>query len=260
MSIGPRVGIILGSGLGRLADRIKNRVDVPFDELPGMPISTVAGHKGHFVFGQLGRQEVVAMQGRLHSYEGHSFSALALPVRIMRQIGVEILFISNAAGSLKFEMPPGSLMAISDHLNWSGLNPLIGTNDESIGPRFVDMSNAYDRELRTLLRNAAVSEQINLHEGVYAWYSGPNFETPAEIRAFRVLGADAVGMSTVPECIAAVHCGLRVVAVSAITNLAAGMDATTLSHEHTLAESRKLSERFERLVARFVADLALPSN
>lgn len=249
----PRIGIILGSGLGDLAERIERRVTVPFADLPGFPRSTVAGHAGQFVAGLLGGREVVAMQGRLHSYEGHAYAALATPVRVMREIGVEILFISNAAGSLKADMPPGSLMAICDHINWSGFNPLIGVNDESIGPRFIDMSNAYDCDLRASLHDVAAQEGIALHEGVYAWYTGPNFETPAEIRAFRILGADAVGMSTVPECIAAVHCGMRVVAVSAITNLAAGMDRTTLSHEHTLAESRKLSERFCRLVERFVA-------
>lgn len=251
----PRIGIILGSGLGGLAERIADAVAVPFSELPGMPRSTVAGHVGQFVIGRLGGREVIAMQGRLHSYEGHPYPALALPVRVMRAVGVETLFISNAAGSLKAEMGPGSLMAISDHLNWSGFNPLIGANDDAVGPRFVDMSNAYDRDLRARLHEVAAAEGIKLHEGVYAWYTGPNFETPAEIRAFRILGADAVGMSTVPECIAAVHCGMRVVAVSAITNLAAGMDRTTLSHEHTLAESRKLATRFERLVESFVAGL-----
>lgn len=252
----PRIGIILGSGLGGLADRIADAVAVPFSELPGMARSTVAGHAGQFVAGRLGGRDVIAMQGRLHSYEGHPYPALALPVRVMRAAGVETLFISNAAGSLRSEMGPGSLMAISDHINWSGFNPLIGANDDAVGPRFVDMSNAYDRDLRARLHEVAAAEGITLHEGVYAWYTGPNFETPAEIRAFRILGADAVGMSTVPECIAAVHCGMRVVAVSAITNLAAGMDRTTLSHEHTLAESRKLAGRFERLVESFVAALA----
>lgn len=252
----PRVGIILGSGLGGLAERIAAAAAVPFSDLPGMPRSTVAGHAGQFVVGRLGGRDVIAMQGRLHSYEGHPYPALALPVRVMRAVGVETLFISNAAGSLKAGMGPGSLMAISDHINWSGFNPLIGANDDAVGPRFVDMSNAYDRDLRARLHEVAAAERIELHEGVYAWYTGPNFETPAEIRAFRILGVDAVGMSTVPECIAAVHCGMRVVAVSAITNLAAGMDRTALSHEHTLAESRKLAGRFERLVESFVAGLA----
>ena len=253
----PQIGIILGSGLGDLADRIKDRMSVPFNELPGFPHSSVAGHVGQFVAGRLGGREVIAMQGRLHSYEGHPYPTLALPVRVMRHIGAEILFISNAAGSLKPEMRPGSLMAISDHINWSGFNPLMGGNDEAIGPRFIDMSNAYDRALRARLHEAAAAEDIPLDEGVYAWYTGPNFETPAEIRAFRILGADAVGMSTVPECIAAVHCGMRVVAVSAITNFAAGLDKTKLSHEHTLAEGKKLSERFCRLVERFVQKVEL---
>jgi xanthosine phosphorylase len=253
----PRLGIVLGSGLGDLAERVKDPAYLPYEEIPGFPMSTVAGHSGRFVIGTLEGQEVICMQGRLHSYEGYPYPALALPIRAMRDVGVDTLFLSNAAGSFHKDMPPGSLMAISDHVNWSGFNPLIGPNDDEIGPRFIDMSNAYDTELRARLRAVAGAEDIELHEGVYFWYTGPNFETPAEIRAFRSLGADAVGMSTVPETIAAVHCGMKVVAVSAITNLAAGLDAgETLSHEHTLAQSKTLSARFCRLVLAFVADLA----
>jgi inosine/guanosine/xanthosine phosphorylase family protein len=250
----PKIGIILGSGLGDLADQIEDPVYLPYDQIENFPMSTVAGHSGRFVIGSLGGQQVICMQGRLHSYEGFDYSDLALPIRAMRAVGVEMLFISNAAGSMTTEMPQGSLMVISDHVNWSGFNPLIGPNDDSVGPRFVDMGNAYDRDLRAQLHEVAGGMGVVLHEGVYFWYTGPNFETPAEIRAFRMLGADAVGMSTVPECIAAVHCGMKVVAVSAITNLAAGMDVTqTLSHEHTLAQSATISDRFCRLVTAFVA-------
>ncbi len=253
----PRLGIVLGSGLGDLAERIEDPVYLPYEEIPDFPMSTVAGHSGRFVIGTLEGQEVICMQGRLHSYEGYPYPALALPIRAMREVGVKTLFLSNAAGSFHADMPPGSLMAISDHVNWSGFNPLIGPNDDTVGPRFIDMSNAYDRDLRARLHDVAKAQDIKLHEGVYFWYTGPNFETPAEIRAFRMLGADAVGMSTVPENIAAVHCGMKVVAVSAITNLAAGLDAdATLSHEHTLAQSKTISERFCRLVAAFVADMA----
>lgn len=253
----PKIAIILGSGLGDLADQIEAPEYLPYEEIPDFPMSTVAGHSGRFVIGSLGGQDVICMQGRLHSYEGYPYPALALPIRAMRAAGVETLFISNAAGSFHTDMPPGSLMAISDHVNWSGFNPLIGANDEAVGPRFIDMSNAYDRDLRARLHEIAKAEDIRLHEGVYFWYTGPNFETPAEIRAFKLLGADAVGMSTVPECIAAVHAGMKVVAVSAITNLAAGLDASeTLSHEHTLAQSRNITERFCRLVTAFVADRA----
>lgn len=256
----PRIAIILGSGLGDLADRIEDPVYLPYADIPDFPQSTVAGHPGRFVIGRLEGQDVICMQGRLHSYEGYTYPALALPIRAMRAVGVETLFLSNAAGSMRTDMPAGSLMIITDHVNWSGFNPLIGANDDAVGPRFIDMSNAYDRVLRTRLRAVAGAQGIDLHEGVYFWYTGPNFETPAEIRAFKMLGADAVGMSTVPECIAAVHCGMKVVAVSAITNLAAGLDASeTLSHEHTLAQSKTISERFCRLVVGFVADTASTS-
>jgi xanthosine phosphorylase len=227
----PRTAIILGSGLGDLADRLEDRAELPYGEIPDFPVSTVAGHSGRFVMGRLAGVEVICMQGRLHSYEGHAYDSLALPIRAMRAIGIETLVISNAAGSFHAHMPPGSLMAITDHVNWSGLNPLIGPNDDAVGPRFLDMRDAYDAGLRARLREAAKGEGIELFDGVYFWYTGPNFETPAEIRAFKILGADAVGMSTVPECIAARHCGMKVVAVSAITNLAAGLDeGEALSH------------------------------
>lgn len=252
----PKLAIILGSGLGDLADRIEDPVYLPYSDIPDFPRATVVGHSGRFVIGTLAGVEVICMQGRLHSYEGFPYSALALPVRAMQAVGVDTLFISNAAGSFHADMPPGSLMAISDHVNWSGFNPLIGPNDDSVGPRFIDMKNAYDRDLRAQLHAVAKDEDIALHEGVYFWYTGPNFETPAEIRAFKMLGADAVGMSTVPECITAVHCGMKVVAVSAITNLAAGLSDETLSHEHTLAQSATISDRFCRLVERFVATQA----
>lgn len=250
----PRVAIILGSGLGDLAEKVQDAVYLPYEDIPDYPRSTVAGHSGRFVIGQLAGQDVICMQGRLHSYEGYAYPALALPIRAMRAVGVDALFISNAAGSFHTDMPPGSLMVISDHVNWSGLNPLIGSNDDDVGPRFVDMGNAYDRDLRARLHAVAKAEGIALHEGVYFWYTGPNFETPAEIRAFKLLGADAVGMSTVPECIAALHCGMKVVAVSAITNLAAGLGDETLSHSHTLQQSQGISERFCRLVSAFVGE------
>lgn len=252
----PTIALVLGSGLGALAEGIEDAVALAYAEIPGLPVSTVAGHSGRFVAGTLAGREVLCMEGRLHAYEGHAMADLALPIRAMRAAGTETLVLSNAAGSLHESMPPGSLMAITDHINWSGASPLIGPNDDEVGPRFVDMANAYDGELRARLHEVAASEGIDLSEGVYLWYPGPTFETPAEIRAMRVLGADAVGMSTVPECVAARHCGLRVVAVSAITNLAAGMSAQALSHEHTLAQSRSISDRFCRLIERFVASTA----
>jgi len=253
----PRMALVLGSGLGGLAEQIEDPVVLPYEELPGFPRPGVEGHAGRLILGRLGGRDVICMQGRVHAYEGHHPERLAFGVRTFKDIGCDMLLLTNAAGSLRPAVGPGSLMAITDHINWSGANPLIGPNDEDRGPRFFDMSKAYDPGLRDQLKAAAEAEGIDLAEGVYLWYLGPNFETPAEIRAFQILGADAVGMSTVPECLAAVHCGLRVVAVSVITNLAAGLQAHALSHNETVSESAKAAEAFQRLITRFVADVDL---
>jgi len=253
----PRMALVLGSGLGGLAERIEQPVVLPYEELPGFPRPGVEGHAGRLIVGRLGGRDVICMQGRVHAYEGHDPERLAFGVRTFKDIGCDMLLLTNAAGSLRPSVGAGSLMAITDHINWTGTNPLIGRNDESRGPRFFDMSKAYDPDLRQQLKAAADAEGIDLKEGVYLWYLGPNFETPAEIRAFQVLGADAVGMSTVPECLAAVHCGLRVAAVSVITNLAAGLQTHVLSHDETVSESAKAAERFQRLITRFVADVQL---
>ena len=255
-AIAPRLGIVLGSGLGGLADALEDAVAIPYAELPGFPQPGVAGHGGRLVLGHLGGLPVACLQGRRHVYEGGDPGAMRAPVRSLRLVGAAALLVTNAAGSLRPESPPGSLMAISDHINMLGVNPLTGINDDEIGPRFPSLQDAYDPTLRGLLRHCAAELDIALPEGVYLATHGPSFETPAEIRAFRTLGADAVGMSTVPEVILGRHCGLRIAAVSAITNLAEGMGGEKLSHEHTLRHAELAARDLSRLVTRFCEALA----
>ena len=250
--VAPRLGLVLGSGLGGLADAVQDATAIPYKDLPGFPVGSVAGHAGRLVLGTLEGTPVVVLQGRAHLYEGIPASDLAVPVRTVRALGAESIILTNAAGSLNPEAGPGSLMALTDHINLMGANPLTGANDDALGPRFVPLGDAYDPALREALRAAADGEGVELHEGVYLAVSGPSFETPAEIRAFKVLGADAVGMSTVPEVIVARHCGLRVAAVSAITNLAEGMGTEQLSHEHTLQNAAVAAEQLQRVLRRFV--------
>jgi len=252
----PRLGLVLGSGLGGVADAIEAVAGIPYAELPGFPVGGVAGHAGRLVLGDLAGLPVACLQGRAHLYEGVGPEALRVPVRTLRQAGAELLLLTNAAGSLRAEVGPGRLVALSDHINLMGTNPLVGPNDEAAGPRFPSLSGAYDPELRGRLQRAAEALGVPLAEGVYLAVSGPSFETPAEIRAFRTLGADAVGMSTVPEVIVARHAGLRVAAVSTITNLAEGMGGEALSHEQTLRAARGAAGDLERLIRRFCEDLA----
>ena len=252
----PRLGIVLGSGLAGIADTLEDAVAIGYDELPGFPEPSVAGHGGRLVLGRLGGLPVAALQGRRHVYEGGPPTGMAAPVRALRRAGAEALFLTNAAGSLREENGPGSLMAIADHINALGVNPLTGPNDEAIGPRFPSLRDAYDPELRATLQRAAQRLQVRLPEGVYLATAGPAFETPAEIRAFRTLGADAVGMSTVPETILARHAGLKVAAVSAITNLAEGMGGEALSHEQTLRYAAVAAEDLTRLILAFCEELA----
>jgi inosine/guanosine/xanthosine phosphorylase family protein len=252
----PRVAAVLGSGLGAVADLITDPRVIDYADLPGFPRPTVSGHVGRMVAGNIDGQPVLILQGRAHAYEGYALEDLALPIRALRAAGVETLLLTNAAGSLRAEIEPGRLMLITDHINWSGMSPLTGPNDEAIGPRFIDMTEAYDPDLRAAMRRAAAGAGIALAEGVYIWFPGPSFETPAEIGAFGILGADAVGMSIVPEVLAARHCGLRVVAVSGITNLAAGMvGSAALDHAHTLVRSGALAGDMGRLIAGFLAEI-----
>jgi xanthosine phosphorylase len=247
----PRLGIILGSGLGAVAEALEDAVSIPYTELPDFPAPSVRGHAGTLGLGTLSGVSVAVLQGRRHVYEGGDPGAMRGPVRALKAAGAEALFVTNAAGSLNAEVGPGSLMAISDHINMLSVNPLTGPNDDAIGPRFPSLRDAYDPDLRALLRESARSLGVRLAEGVYLATAGPSFETPAEIRAFRTLGADAVGMSTVPEVILARHAGLKVAAVSAITNLAEGMGGEALSHEQTLRFANEAAGDLTRLIIEF---------
>ena len=256
MNLGsPRVGVVLGSGLGAVADAVEDPVVVSYEELPGFPRPSVSGHAGQAVLGSIGGVPMAVFQGRAHLYEGGPLDALRAPVRALRAAGASVLVLTNAAGSLRPDVGPGSLMAITDHINMTGVNLLAGPNDASIGPRFPSLRDAYDPALLDLLRASARDLGIGLSEGVYLAVGGPSFETPAEIRAFRVMGADAVGMSTVQETILARHCGLRVAAVSVITNLAEGMTDESLSHEQTLRAAEAGAGDLTRLLLDFIPRL-----
>jgi purine-nucleoside phosphorylase len=249
----PRIGIILGSGLSALADAVDDPVSIPFGAIPHFPISTILGHQGRLVLGWLQGQPVAVMQGRVHYYEGYSMQQVTLPVRVMRQLGVEMLVVTNAAGGLNRTFRAGDLMLIVDHLNLVGMigeNPLRGPNDDSLGPRFLDMSKAYDRNLRQLAVAVAAEAALPLHQGIYAGLTGPTFETPADIRFLRLIGADAVGMSTVPEVTVARHGGMRVLGVSGISNLAIDTidgDAEA-SHEEVLQAGKLVTPRMTALI------------
>jgi purine-nucleoside phosphorylase len=230
----PRVGVILGSGLGGLADELAERVEIPYAEIPGWPSSTAVGHAGTLVLGSFGDVPVAALCGRAHLYEGVSADRVAFPVRVLGRLGIRSLVVTNAAGGINTSFRPGLLVLISDHVNLQGTSPLVGPNDDSLGPRFPDMSDAYDPELRACAREAAARLGIELGEGVYAAWLGPQFETPAEIRFMRAVGGDLAGMSTVQEVIAARHLGIRVLGISVVTNMAAGVLAEKIDHEAVL--------------------------
>lgn len=248
----PRVGIVLGSGLGGVADRVADPVIVPYAELPGFPIPSVSGHAGRLVLGRLGGVEVACMQGRVHGYEGNGFDALKVAIRALKLAGCETLFVSCAAGSLRSDVGPGRLMAISDHINLLGTNPLTGPNDDSFGPRFPSMTDAWDPELRGLLQKVAGDLGIDLAQGIYAAWPGPSFETPAEVRMIALLGGEAVGMSTVPDCIIARHCGLKVVGCAVITNFGVGLDDGPVNHDQTLSAAAAAAGDLERLLIGFL--------
>jgi len=260
-----RTAIVLGSGLATFAERLSKAVSIPFEEIPSFARSTVEGHPGRLVIGELVRVAVVVQQGRFHYYEGYEMEQILLPVRAFGLMGVRNLILTNAAGSLNDDMKPGSLMMITDHLNLIGVNPLRGPNDTRFGPRFPDMTEAYDKELQQIAHEEAeaivkvrfekgIDETPTdfLHRGVYCALPGPTYETPAEIHMYRLLGADAVGMSTVPETIAARHQGLRVLGISCITNFAAGMTGENLDHEHVMETGAQATEVFSELVRRVV--------
>ncbi|MCP3738659.1 purine-nucleoside phosphorylase [Rossellomorea sp. BNER] len=251
----PRIGLILGSGLGVLADEIENPVRVPYKEIPNFPVSTVAGHAGQLVFGQLSGVEVVAMQGRFHYYEGYGFDQVTFPVRVMKELGVETLIVTNAAGGVNENFKAGDLMIISDHINNMGGNPLIGPNDSRLGVRFPDMSTAYNKELRKLAKEIAEKISLSVQEGVYVGNTGPTYETPAEVRLARTLGGDAVGMSTVPEVIVARHAGIEVLGISCISNMAAGILDQPLTHDEVMETTEKVKADFLAYVKEIVKSI-----
>ena len=254
--LAPRVGLVLGSGLGGLVEALDGRVDLPYGELPGWPASTAVGHAGRLVLGSLDGVDVAVMQGRVHLYEGVEADRAVFGIRVLGRLGVRTLVVTNAAGGIDESLRPGMLVLISDHVNLLGRSPLVGANDDALGPRFPDMSDAYDADLRREAREAAARLGIEVGEGVYAAWLGPQFETPAEIRFIRAIGADVVGMSTVPEVIAARHMGLRCLGISLVANRAAGLGTGKLGHEEVLAAAAEAQPRLTALVRELLPVLA----
>ncbi|ASR47422.1 purine-nucleoside phosphorylase [Paenibacillus kribbensis] len=244
----PTIGMILGSGLGTLADEIANPFTIPYSEIPYFAKSEAVGHANELVIGELKGKTVVAMKGRFHYYEGFTLDEVTFPVRVMKALGVENLLITNACGAVNKEFKPGELMLITDHLNLVGTNPLIGPNNNDLGTRFPDLSQVYNAELRQIAMEVAKAQNTTLREGVYSWWSGPAYETPAEIRMIRTLGADAVGMSTVPEAIVAVHANMKVLGISCLTNMACGILDQPLSHDEVIEVAALVRENFIALV------------
>lgn len=256
VNIEPQMGIILGSGLGGFVDLIEDKVVIPYKEIPHFPVSTVEGHKGQLVFGKVLGKPVVAMQGRFHFYEGYSMQEVTFPVRVMQVLGVSGLIVTNAAGGINSAFRPGDLILIKDHINMMGDNPLRGANLSNLGPRFPDLSEGYDLEWRQKALSLAREVGIHPQEGIYAAMSGPSYESPAEIRFLRTVGADLVGMSTVPEVIVANHGGMRVLGISCVTNMAAGILSQRLSHAEVMETAERIEKQFVRFVQALVKGLA----
>ncbi len=250
-----RVAIVLGSGLGGFADEFKNPVRIPYQDIPGFVVSTAQGHAGSLILGRVDEVPVVAMQGRVHFYEGYSLEEVTFPIRTFKLLGIETLILTNAAGGINVQLSQGGLMVISDHLNLMGVNPLRGTNDERFGPRFPDMSEVYSRELQELVTEEARAVGIAARRGVYAGLGGPSYETPAEIHMLRAFGADAVGMSTVPEAIVARQMGMKVLGISCITNMAAGISEQPINHEEVMETGERVRAKFTQLLRRLIAKL-----
>ena len=250
----PEIGIILGSGLGSLADDYCETA-VPYSEIPGFKASTVAGHKGRLVFAEICGKKVVMMQGRFHFYEGHPMETVVYPVKVMKQLGVKTLIVTNAAGGVNPEFKPSDLMLITDHINFMGTNPLIGRNDDTLGVRFPDMSEVYSKKLVSLADDCAARLGIDLKKGVYMALTGPSYETPAEVRMARILGADAVGMSTVPEAIVGHYCSMNIMGISCICNQAAGVSTVGLTHSEVIAAADKAKQKFISLILEILKNL-----
>lgn len=255
VSVEPEIGLILGSGLGILADEIENPIKIPYNEIPGFPVSTVEGHAGQLVIGTLQGKQVITMQGRFHYYEGYSLERVTFPVRIMKELGVKTVIVTNAAGGINESFTPGDLMIITDHINNFGDNPLIGPNDPTQGVRFPDMSTAYNKAFVSLAKQVAHRLNIAIKTGVYVGNTGPSYETPAEIRMLRTLGGDAVGMSTVPEVIVARHCNLEVLGISCISNMAAGILDQPLTHDEVIETTEKVKANFLSFVKEIVKEM-----
>jgi len=247
----PEIGIILGSGLGDFAQSF-DAITIPYSQIPGFEASTVHGHAGQLAFAQIEGKNVVMMQGRYHFYEGHPIETVVYPVKVMKKLGIKTLIVTNAAGAVNKEFKPADLMVITDHLNFMGTNPLMGKNDENLGTRFPDMSEVYKKDLIKIAQDCAKELNIELQEGVYAAFSGPSYETPAEINMLRILGADAVGMSTVPEAIVANYCSINVLGISCITNAAAGVDSKALSHQEVIETADIANSKFKSLLLKLL--------
>ena len=252
----PRVGLVLGSGLGAFAEGLEDAVAIPYREIPHFPVSTAAGHAGRLVLGRCGGVPVAAMQGRAHFYEGYTLQQVVFPIRVLGLLGAKVLVLTNAAGGINRKLGARGLLLIRDHINLQGSNPLLGPNEERFGPRFPDMTEAYSKELLAIAKKTARRVRLRLFEGVYAAVHGPSYETPAEIRALARLGADVVGMSTVPEVIAANHMGLRVLGISCVTNMAAGLSGKKINHDEVLEAGERVGKQFTRFLRALVPELA----
>ncbi len=250
----PETGIVLGSGLGELADEVGGK-RIPYCEIPGFENSTVQGHKGSLVFAEIDGKKCVFMQGRYHFYEGHNLQKVTFPIRILKKLGIKNLILTNAAGGINSNFQSGDLMLITDHINLMGTNPLIGMNDDLIGPRFPDMSETYKKRLRDIAQEVAMSLNIELKQGIYVASTGPSYETPAEIKMLKIMGADACGMSTVPEAIVANHAGINVLGISCITNMAAGIQNTPLNHEEVVETANRVKSNFKNLLINLIKNI-----
>ena len=253
--INPKIGLILGSGLGVLADEMEDAVKIPFESIPYFVKSTAEGHQGELVVGKLQGVEVVILNGRYHYYEGYTLQQVTFPVRVMKLLGVETLILTNACGAVNRNFKPGELMVIKDHINLTANNPLIGSNVDFFGPRFPDASEIYTKSLRDVAKKVAEKNSIKLNEGVYTWWTGPSYETPAEIKMISVLGGDAVGMSTVPEALVASHAGMNVLGISCLTNMASGILPQKLSHQEVLDVAKQVRASFSQLIKDILVDI-----
>jgi purine-nucleoside phosphorylase len=251
----PEIGLILGSGLGVMGEEVENKIIINYSDIPNFPVSTVEGHKSRFIFGTLNNKKVAVMQGRFHFYEGYKMQEVVFPIWVMKALGIDKLIVTNAAGGVNKSFTPGDLMLIKDHINFAGTNPLMGQNIEEFGPRFPDMSNAYNKELLVVAKKCAQDNGISIQEGTYMMFTGPNYETPAEIRMSRIIGGDAVGMSTVPEIMAANHSRMKVLGISCITNMAAGILDQPLNHHEVMDTAEKVKTKFVTLVKEIVENI-----